>query len=513
MAKPKKRINQKLAKPQKSSNAKWFILGGVAIVLVIIAVVIFVSRAGTGAYTYDSVNKKPSGRPYSADSPINQTIPTDVQKSLIPSAYSAIFNSTANPATNISLLQWSYPIYDAVASTPTAKIWCSPDLFAYGVDGFCPNITNSTLPVYMPDNPVPQAGEDKHLVVIDNVNKLAYDYAEWGRNVGNPVGAKYTSGYGGRASITGNGVGPSANGPFSGQNIARLAPGAGIIRTYEVQEGSIEHALVLTTSKTCNNTIFVYPAKNSDGTAGTDQNTCIPVGTRVQLDPSINFDSTTYANMSKLEKMIAKSLQKYGAYVFDTGGTPSAGFAVEKDRSATGDVYQKATAGSNNVIAAGQDYYSLKSIPWANMYKIKPQWNADGTKAYAWGGTTTTTTTTMNTVTTTTTTTPTPTTTTTTTTSAPTPPTNLTATNIFDTQVYFQWGAGSNGVTGYRIYKDGAPYTTVPATTLNYNAQYLAPSKTYVFEVTSYNSSNQESAKSNKLTVTTKAGCFLFACW
>jgi hypothetical protein len=363
-----KTLTKKLGK-RKSTNIAALVVG--VVVLLAGALIIISAFAGSSTYRYNASSGRPSGRLFSPDSPINQRISTTVQKTTLPIGYKAIFNSSSSPATNVSLLEWSYPIYDTTATSPTTKIWCSADLVGYGLAGQCPDITNSTVPVYMPVNPVPQNGSDKHLVVIDNVNKLSYDYAEWGRITPiNPVQAQYTPGYGAKASYNGNGVG-------GGMNIARLAGGAGIIRTYEVQRGKIDHALVFTTSNTCRS--FVYPAQASDG-KGTDTNNCMPIGTRIQLDPNAKINP----NASRFEKMIAYALQKYGAYVFDTGGIPSAGFAVERDRTTNRDVYQKATVGSSNQISTGQDLYQLKNIPWNNIFIVKSQWNSNGTKAYNW---------------------------------------------------------------------------------------------------------------------------------
>lgn len=368
----KSRYNKSLTKNIGKQKSRKIAAAMVGVVVLIAGVLLIINAfAGSSNYRYNTNTGRPSGRMFSPGSPINQRISSSVQKSPLPAAYKAIFNSASNPATNISLLEWAYPIYDTTVNTPTAKIWCSADIIGYGLAGQCPDITNSSVPVFVPPNPIPQNGGDKHLVVIDNANKLTYDYAEWGRiSPINPVQAQYTPGYGARASYDGNAVG-------GGMNIARLAGGAGIIRTYEVQRGKIDHALVFTTSNTCKS--FVYPAQASDGT-GTDTKTCIPVGTRIQLDPNIRLSSS----MSRLERMIATALQRYGAYVFDTGGTPSAGFAVEKDRTPSRDVYQKATSGSSNPISVGQDYYPLKDVPWNNIFVIKSQWNADGTKAYNW---------------------------------------------------------------------------------------------------------------------------------
>jgi hypothetical protein len=423
-----------------------------------------------------------------------------------------------NPS--VSLLTWSVPVFDADASTQKAVIYCNEDYQYDFATGTCPSVT----PAPVPFGVFAQRGTDGHVTIIDNSTKLVYDYYIWKDCFLRPTPnqANWCPNAAGKGDLNGNGVG-------NGTTASKLSSSAGIIRTYEVEKGSIDHALSFSTANTCfdaanpnptpsnPNKQFVYPALNTDGRNGagnSDPTKCIKLGQRIQLDPSINFDSSTYANMPKLQKMIAKALQKYGAYNVDTAGTT--GFYVEYDRTGR-NVYQN--AGAN---PAGGDYYSLKDIPWGSLKFVDPQWSSTGAKNYNWSGATIGTPTnnttaapssTKNTATNTATApAPSPTPTTTPTASAPTPPKNLIATALFDTQVILGWGASDNSPTGYNIYRNGTKIGAVPASNLGYTAQYLAASTTYKFEVSAYNSTGQESAKT-ALSVTTKSGCFLLICW
>ncbi|HZG77197.1 MAG TPA: fibronectin type III domain-containing protein, partial [Paenibacillus sp.] len=88
----------------------------------------------------------------------------------------------------------------------------------------------------------------------------------------------------------------------------------------------------------------------------------------------------------------------------------------------------------------------------------------------------------------------------------PTAPSNLTSTGKTDTSVSLSWSASSDnmGVTGYDIY-DGSTLvaSTTGASATNHTVIGLAPSTSYTFTVKAKDASNNVSAASNVVTVTT----------
>lgn len=368
----------------------WLAVIAIVAIAAVGIVILFPGRAGKSTYSMNPTTKKITGRQFSDDSPINQSIPRDVK-------YVANSTERINAAgqARVSLLEWSVPVFDVDASAPKEKIWC----WLYAAS--CKDIHSGPQPV--PSNVFSQRGSDLHVTIIDHSTRQRYDYWRWKSCAEKgffpwekqpPVGTKWCPGSGDAVSIDGTGIG-------GGTNVADFVGGQ--IRTYEIEQGYIDHALTFSTSTTCKDTL-IYPARNTDGVS-TDQSTCMPAGTRIQLDPTVNVDSLP--NITAMEKMMAKALQKYGAYMNDSGG--SFVFGVEFDQTGR-QVYQKAGAAPN------QDNFSLKGIPWDKVKVLEPQWNADGTKAYVWGsgaGSSTPTTTTIPTTTTA------PPTTTPTTTSAP----------------------------------------------------------------------------------------------
>jgi hypothetical protein len=115
---------------------------------------------------------------------------------------------------------------------------------------------------------------------------------------------------------TGTGTG---NGGYRG---SKTAAGAGLIRPRDLRTptgGTWDHAIAFSAPITCNGTShprYVYPAMGGDGFTG--DLACIPMGGRIQLDPSINcatWPSIKYEFM----RQECRTLQKYGAIVVDTG--------------------------------------------------------------------------------------------------------------------------------------------------------------------------------------------------
>jgi len=88
----------------------------------------------------------------------------------------------------------------------------------------------------------------------------------------------------------------------------------------------------------------------------------------------------------------------------------------------------------------------------------------------------------------------------------PTAPSNLTSTGKTDTSVSLSWSASSDnmGVTGYDIYAGSTLVaSTTGASATNHTVTGLAPSTSYTFTVKAKDASNNVSAASNAVTVTT----------
>jgi hypothetical protein len=119
---------------------------------------------------------------------------------------------------------------------------------------------------------------------------------------------------------------PGWTGSGSGQGSPRgsgIALAAGMIRPRDTQTptgGTWDHAIAFAYALTCSSSTshpsYVYPATSGDGT--TSGSGCIPMGARLQLDPTI--DCATWASIKyEWMRQECRTLQKYGAIIVDTG--------------------------------------------------------------------------------------------------------------------------------------------------------------------------------------------------
>jgi chitodextrinase len=90
-------------------------------------------------------------------------------------------------------------------------------------------------------------------------------------------------------------------------------------------------------------------------------------------------------------------------------------------------------------------------------------------------------------------------------TTAPSVPTNLSATATSSSQIQLAWSASSDhvGVTGYRVYRNNALVGASGGT--SHTSSGLAPSTTYVFQVSAVDAAGNESLRSTAVSATTAA--------
>jgi endoglucanase Acf2/chitodextrinase len=91
-------------------------------------------------------------------------------------------------------------------------------------------------------------------------------------------------------------------------------------------------------------------------------------------------------------------------------------------------------------------------------------------------------------------------------TQAPTAPTGLTSPSKTSSSIALSWNASSDnvGVTGYRVYRNGASVATVSTTSFNNTG--LSAGTSYNYVVRAFDAAGNESGASNSVTVTTDTG-------
>jgi len=274
-----------------------------------------------------------TGRLYSSTSFWNTEIGSspsiDPDSSAMVSGALAAYASNANFANTDS---WGVPIVYADSSDKLYNVACTK--YDCG----------TSISFRIPSGAKPTTGSDHHLVVVDGSKELdmweaVYDSS----NDSWSAGSRYvTDAYGWGAMCS---LGQHCNGSVA----AGFAAFGGIPRPEEFSGNLIPHALTITTPLTKSGFI-ACPATHTDGKSSSSG--AIPEGARVQLDPSFDVAAQSWPQW---KKVIARTLQVYGAYVSDTGGTLAIRGEADLNRSG---------AWSSAGVPEGA---SISDLPWAKM--------------------------------------------------------------------------------------------------------------------------------------------------
>jgi hypothetical protein len=281
-----------------------------------------------------------TSRPFAPTSPFNVRI--KAAPALDPHSAAMVARAARRDALYANLYAYGIPIYTAGATTPRYQVSCDME----GEWGKCPL---SQRPMPIPDGAKPSTGSDGVLTIIDPSTNTVGEYWQAAK-----TGSTWKASWGAVNSLTGSGWG----GGSTGAGASRLA---GVIRVSEIKRGVINHALVLQSDNMCADVVRP-PALKTDGTSR--RSDCIPAGSRLQLNPSINLG--TIKGLTPAERTVARALQTYGGYLIDRGG---ASLSVSFERAAdagpksTGSVYTKA--------GLSWDYYGMSRVPWERLRVLK----------------------------------------------------------------------------------------------------------------------------------------------
>lgn len=243
------------------------------------------------------------------------------------------------------------PASAVTASTPRYDVAMSQP---WGADPFGSN----TVPI--PKGTVPPPGFDGQIAVVDTASGQVFGI--WQAKYNSSTNT-WSGSWGGMTPINGNGIDTSGSATAAG--ISRLA---GVVTAAELSAAianntGVNHALVF--SSDIAGPGFVGPAIKSDGTNIAGVAIPMPEGYRIQLDPSINVDALP--GLTPGEKVIAKTLQTYGAYIVDRGSARMA-FAFETLPGAT-----SSNPGAAYTSAGfSWDYYDMAHIPWSSLRVLAP---------------------------------------------------------------------------------------------------------------------------------------------
>jgi hypothetical protein len=187
--------------------------------------------------------------------------------------------------------EYSHPIYQASAGDPVVTVTRPGH----------PNVS-----FQLPVGATPAAGSDKHLHVIDPTHRWVDE--DW--KVGG-VAPALTTGYHVRTDLYGPGVGEGGVRAYGGSAIG------GLLRSWELQQGAVRHALALAIDADQLGRGPVWPATAEDGNAASSYSGNVPMGTLAAIPASVDV---TKLGLSATGVAVARALQDYGAYVVDRSG-------------------------------------------------------------------------------------------------------------------------------------------------------------------------------------------------
>jgi hypothetical protein len=194
---------------------------------------------------------------------------------------------------------WGIPLAYSGADSENYAVGCTK----YG----CNIDVHFRIPRYARQN----SGTDGKLVVVDPSTNTELDM---GRASYDPVSdawtteSRYTTPSDGWGAMCG--LGQHCDGVL----MSGIDQFGGIIRPEEIAQGHIDHALALAIPY-WRDAKFVCPAVKSSG-HGYDDTAALPEGAHLQLSPKLDVDAQTWPAW---EKVVARAMQRYGAYVVDAG--------------------------------------------------------------------------------------------------------------------------------------------------------------------------------------------------
>jgi hypothetical protein len=260
--------------------------------------------------------------PFASTSPWNAPIGTGAQ-----------YSAGGDPATQAVL-----------AATPTinAAIWSRPVVLASPGDpvrylGSGPG----AVTIHVPDSAQPAGppGGDAQLNIVDPSRHIIDE--SW--RTARVFAANLTSGFHTRVDLRGDGL--------NGTTAAGVSSVGGLIRTWELQAHDIRHALAIAMPAGLMALGAVWPAHQQDSFAASAYHGALHMGSLLAIPAWVDVRSL---GLSPEGTAIAYALQRYGAYVVDTGGAmalvaePSAEAWVRPARGDMGRIQAQLRVVTNN---------------------------------------------------------------------------------------------------------------------------------------------------------------------
>jgi hypothetical protein len=235
-------------------------------------------------------------QPFASTSPFNTSLGSGAVY-----ANDAMTSSIRGGVTAIASAQWSISVVRATSSDPMCTL----------------ELPWGTWQVVIPTNAIPAAGTDNHLSVIQPDGKTVLE--TW--TMAKVTDTRWKSGYAVLTDLYGSGL-------VNGARASGISQCNGLIRTHEVAQLNIPHALSISVDNTQLKSVGpdaagnsgIWPARRQDGDGRTAYSGVIPMGSLFALPATTDL---TTLGLTREGLMLAQAMQDYGVYVLIRGGTVS----------------------------------------------------------------------------------------------------------------------------------------------------------------------------------------------
>lgn len=260
-------------------------------------------------------------RPYTDSSPWNTPIGPDPDYHPDSDAYIAELAEAGKLTSDPT--QYTTPVYEVSARTRRVTVELT-GLYSYVTadNSILNRLQPGAIDVPIPPNAETSAGDDSELILVDPVTGDEWGFWQLRRSDAGRWSAVNAYHY----NIRWSGVPPrEQDGRPFGSRGAGVPQLVGLVLPCEIERGRIEHALGFAYDHPSEE--HVYPASKSDGTG---DDSALPEGSRLQLDPSITEGEMREWGCRGPCLTVARALQTYGMYVLDNSGRPKIAFEDER---------------------------------------------------------------------------------------------------------------------------------------------------------------------------------------
>jgi hypothetical protein len=238
--------------------------------------------------------------------------------------------------------------------------WSHDNDPSYAVTNSCPTVAAPPefQAVRIPLSAQPDDSSDAAMTVYDMTSGAVLAFHHTVKTVASDGSVTWSACGGAAYHADSNGLDGRAAGADDARNGGHrgVPPPTYAVRWDEIQAGSIDHALKIAIDNTCDH---VWPFV---GDEGCDFGGLIPEGTRIRIRPDI--DLATYG-LSPAALVIARALQRYGAYVGDQSG---GGVTLKVENTVA--------EGRGNLWNGVLDVKSLSVIPLTAYEVVERGWGA-----------------------------------------------------------------------------------------------------------------------------------------